>query len=321
MKCFRVFVIVVFGWALVAPAAFAFPDRPITLVNSFAPGGPADVFARLMAQAMGEQLQQNVIVANRTGGGGSIGANSVAKAAPDGYTLMFAMPSTHAILPYVMAKLPYDPVKDFVPVSMVSTLDYVLAINPAIKANTYAEFVALVRQNPGKFSFGSAGTGSETHLFGEMFRTKAGVDVVHVPYRGTGPALTAVVSGEVGFMFAPMTAVLPFSAGGQLRPIATIANARSNLLPNVPTIAEAGQPEFVLKSWMAIFAPAGTPAPVVAKLNEAIGRVLRGEKMRARFTELGAAAVGSSSDELRNFLRQELVKYQALVSVSGVKTE
>lgn len=321
MKTIRSLVAVLMACLAITTAAHAFPDRPITIVNAFPPGGASDVFARLLAQGMSEVMQQSVIVSNRVGGGGSVGTASAARSEPDGYTLMFAMPATHAILPHMMAKLPYDPVKDFTPVSLVTTIDYALVVNPGVKANTLVEFVSLMKQSPGTYRFGSAGNGSETHLMGEMLRSKTGVDILHVPYRGTGPALTAVVAGEVQFMLTPITAALPFVPSGQLRPIATIATSRSSLLPNVPTIAEAGVPDFALKSWMAVFAPAGTPQPVVRKLNDAIVKVVQSDKMKARFTELGGDPVGGSPHELRSFLREELLKYGALVSAAGVKAE
>ncbi len=321
MKLLRTLAIGLCTWLAVLTGVHAFPDRPITLVNAFPPGGASDVFARLLAQGMSEILNQNVVVSNRTGGGGSIGTTSAARAEPDGYTLMFAMPATHAILPHMMARLPYDPVKDFSPVSLVTTIDYALVLNPNVKAGNLAEFVRLLKQNPGKYSFGSAGNGSETHLMGEMLRSKTGVEILHVPYRGTGPALTAVVAGEVQFMLTPITAALPFVPTGQLRPIATIATARSQLLPSIPTIAEAGLPDFALKSWMAVFAPAGTPPAVINRLNEAIVKSVKSDKMKTRFNELGGDPVGGSPDELRVFLRGELSKYGALVTGAGVKAE
>lgn len=302
-------------------AAQTYPDRPIKMVNAFPPGGASDVWARMIAQGMTEILNQSVVVESRSGAGGSIGTASAARAEPDGYTLMLGIPATHAILPHVSSNLPYDPVKDFAPITLVSKVAYVLVANPAIGAESLGGLIDRIKANPSAFNFASAGVGSESHLMGEMFRSQAKVDLLHVPYRGVGPAFVAIIGGEAKLLFTPIGPALAHIKAGKVVPLAVIANERTSLLPDVPTIGEAGLPGFALTSWVGVFAPAGTPAPIITRLNEVIVRVVRSEKIRVRFEELGAVAVGSTPEELRVFLNGELEKYGRLVALSGAKTE
>ncbi|MBN9427336.1 MAG: tripartite tricarboxylate transporter substrate binding protein [Burkholderiales bacterium] len=322
MKVFIALAAVALTALLGGPAAAqTYPDRPIKMINAFPPGGASDVWARMIAQGMTEFLKQPVVVESRTGGGGSIGTASAARAEPDGYTLMLGIPATHAILPHISSSLPYDPVKDFTPIALVSKVAYVLVASPGSGIDSLKALIQRAKAEPSAYNYASAGVGSETHLMGEMLRSQAQVNLLHVPYRGVGPAMTAVIGGESKLLFSPIAPALAQIKAGKVIPLATIASQRSPLLPDVPTIGEAGLPGFALTSWVAVFAPAGTPAPIVAKLNDTIVRIVRSEKIRERFKELGAESVGSTPEALRTFLNEELDKYGRIVALSGAKAD
>jgi tripartite-type tricarboxylate transporter receptor subunit TctC len=310
--------------AVVGPSqafAQAYPSKPVRLVVPFPPGGSTDIVARIVAQKLGERIGQPVLVENRGGAGGTIGTDAVAKAAPDGYVLGFASTSTHAVAPAVYAKLPYDAVKDFAPISLVAVTPYLLVVNPKVEVKTLKEFVAYVKPRPGKFNYASAGTGSTTHLAMEMLKSSAGLFILHIPYNGNGPAGTAVIAGDVEFLFGSLPALLPHAKSGRVRPIAVGTPKRSPSLPDVPTVAESGFPGFDASLWLAVMAPAGTPAAVISRLNKEVVAVVKSPDAADALNKAGAEPVTSTPAELASMVREGVKKYAATVKRAGVKLE
>ncbi len=301
--------------------AQAYPTKPVRLVVPFPPGGSTDIVARIVAQKLGERIGQPMLVENRGGAGGTIGTDAVAKAAPDGYVLGFASTSTHAVAPAVYAKLPYDPIKDFAPISLVAVTPYLLVVNPKVPVNSLKEFVAYVKPRPGKFNYASAGTGSTTHLAMEMLKSAAGLFILHIPYNGNGPAGTAVIAGDVEFLFGSLPAVLPHAKSGRVRALAVGTPKRSPSLPDVPTVAESGFPGFDASLWLAVMAPAGTPAPVIDRLNKEIVAVVRSPDAADALNKAGAEPITSTPAELANMVKVGIQKYAAAVKRAGVKLE
>ena len=299
-------------------AAQAYPTKPIRLVVAFPAGGSTDIIARLVAQRLGERLGQQVIVDNRGGAGGTIGTEIVARAAPDGHTLTMGTTSTHVIAPAAYAKVNYDPVKDFSPITLVASTPYLLVLHPGVKANNLKEFVALAKSQPGKMNFASAGTGSTTQLAMEMLKIAAGIDIVHVPYGGNGPAGTATLGGQVQALFGSMPAVLPHAQAGRLRPIAVGTATRSPALPNVPTVAESGYPGFEVSLWLGFFAPKGTPQPVLNRLQKELTEIANNPEMKAQFEKNGASSVTNTPAEMNALMKTELEKYSKVVKAAGV---
>jgi tripartite-type tricarboxylate transporter receptor subunit TctC len=307
-----------------APAALAqtYPSRPINLVVPYAPGGATDLLGRAVAQKLGEALGQSVIVVNRGGAGGNVGAESVAKAAPDGYNLLVGTIGTHAINSSIYASMPFDPVKDFAPVSLMLTNQLVLLVNPAIPARNVAELVAHSKTRGTRLFFGSAGTGSSHHLAGELLKARSGLEMTHVPYKGSGPALIDLVSGTIQVMFSDIAGALPHIRTGRIIPLAVGGTRRSALMPELPTIAEAaGLPGFDVSAWMGVFAPAGTPSAVVAQLNGALQKLLAAPDIRERFAGLGAEPLASTPEEFSAHIRSEMAKWSQLVKAAGIKGE
>lgn len=303
------------AWAEDWPAA-----KPITYVVPFTPGGSTDIIGRTLAQKLGEALKQSVVVDNKPGQAGGIGATYVAKAAPDGYTLFGGTISTHAINASLYKNLPYDPVKDFEPVSLVATLPNVLIINPNLGVNTVAELIALLKRDSGKRLFASSGAGTSTHLAGEMFGDMIGVQLTHVPYKGTPPALTDVASGQVPFMFDQMTAALPLAKVGRLKLLAVTTGKRIALAPELPTMIESGVAGFEMTSWQAVYAPKGTPKSIVQRLNAEIVKALKTPDVQAKLEgQLGMNIVGSSPEELAAHMAREIPRWAALVKKSGAE--
>ncbi|SDO78144.1 Tripartite-type tricarboxylate transporter, receptor component TctC [Rhodoferax sp. OV413] len=303
------------SWAEDWPAA-----KPITYVVPFTPGGSTDIIGRTLAQKLGEALHQSVVVDNKPGQGGGIGATYVAKAAPDGYTLFGGTISTHAINASLYKNLSYDPVKDFEPVCLVATLPNVLIINPALGVNTVPELIALLKKDPSKRLFASSGAGTSTHLAGEMFADMIGVPLTHVPYKGTPPALTDVASGQVPFMFDQMTAALPLAKAGRLKLIAVTTGKRIALAPELPTMIESGVAGFEMTSWQAVYAPKGTPKAVVQRLNAEIVKALKVPEVQAKLEgQLGMNIVGSTPEELAAHMAREIPRWAALVKKSGAE--
>lgn len=306
--------------ALALPAWAQYPDKPIKLVVPFPPGGPTDIVARPLAQALGTALKQTVIVENRGGAGGSIGADLVAKSQPDGYTLLMGTVGTNAINGALYAKLPHDPVKDFTPIALVASSPVTLVVNPLSEYRSASEYVAAAKANAGKVAFGSAGSGTPGHLTGEMFATGAGVKLQHVPYKGSAPAITDLLGNQIPSMFDPLQSVIPHVRGGKLRALAISGSARPAALPDVPTFAEAGVNGVESRAWWAVFGPANMPAEVAAKLRAEVEKVAKSDAFR---DQLGAIGVQTNTDgvALAEFQRQEVARWQKAVRDSGAKAE
>ncbi len=309
--------------ALVSHSAFAqaYPAKPIRLVVPFPPGGSTDIIARIVAQKLSERLGQQVVVENRGGAGGTIGAEAVAKAPPDGYTLVVGTTSTHAVAPSVYGKIGYDPVKDFAPISLIAVTPYLLVVNPSVDVKSLQDFVGYVKARPGKLNYASAGTGSTTHLAMEMLKSAAGLYIVHIPYNGNGPAGTAVIGGQVEILFGSLPAVLPHAKSGRVRPLAVGTPKRSPSLPNVPTVAESGFPGFDASLWLAIMAPAGTPAPIVDRLQKEIHAVIASPDTADALNKAGAEPITSTPAELAAAVKDGVEKYGKVVKQAGVKPE
>ena len=297
----------------------AYPHKPIRLIVAFPPGGSTDIIARLVGQKLGERLGQQVIVDNRGGAGGTIGTEIAAKSTPDGHTLTMGTTSTHVIAPAAYATVKYDPVRDFVPITLVASTPYLLVLHPGVQARSLKEFVALVKSQPGKLNFASAGTGSTTQLAMEMLKTAAGIDIVHVPYNGNGPAGTAVLGGQVQALFGSMPAVLPHAKAGRVRPIAVGTAKRSAALPEVPTVAESGFPGFEVSLWLGFFTPKGTPDPIVKRLYAELTAIATSSEMKAQFERNGADSVTTTPAELAGLMKAEFGKYSQVIDTAGIR--
>ena len=297
-----------------------YPAKPVRIVIPIAPGGGTDIVGRMVAQKLTQAFNQQFIVDNRPGAGGIIGSDAVAKAAPDGYTVLVT-PTSHAINPSIYAKLPYDTVKDFAPVALLVSATTVFVVHPSLPARTIEEVVALAKAQPGKLSFGSAGKGHLFHLTGELFKTAAKIDIVHVPYKGGAPAITNLVGGEVSLLFETMLALQPFIEAKRVRPIAVASAQRSPLLPDVPTFVESGFPSIVASNWYALFAPAATPRAAITRLNGEIVRSLNAPDMRERLRADGTEVVTGSPEQLGDFVKSELAKWGAAAKASGARVD
>ena len=308
--------------ALAAPiaAAQAYPSKPVRLIIPFAPGGANDIIGRMVAAQLGERLGQPVIVDNRAGASGIIGTEAVAKAAPDGYTLLLAS-TPHAFGPALRKNLPYDPVKSFVPVAMLGTGPAVLSVYPGLPVNSLPELIALARQKPGQLNYASAGVGSFLHLAAELFRLQAGIVLTHVPYKGAGPAMVDVIAGQAQLCVTSIIAAIPHIRSGKLKALATTGAKRSPLLPEVPTFAEAGVPGSEANNWWAVLAPAGTPDAIVDRLHKELGAVVVSAETKKRFDAEGAEAVQMSTAELGKFIADETVKWARVVKEAGITPE
>jgi tripartite-type tricarboxylate transporter receptor subunit TctC len=297
-----------------------YPAKPVRIVIPIAPGGGTDIVGRMVAQKLTQAFNQQFIVDNRPGAGGIIGSDAVAKAAPDGYTVLLT-PTSHTINPSIYAKLPYDTVKDFAPVALLVSVTTVFVAHPSLPARTVAEVVALAKARPGQLSFGSAGNGHLFHLTGELFKTAAKIDMVHVPYKGGAPAISSLVSGEVSLLFETMLALQPFIEAKRVRPIAVASAERSPLLPGVPTFVESGFPGIVAANWYAVFAPATTPRAAIMRLNGEIGRALNAPDMRERLQAQGTEVVAGTPEQLGDFVKSELAKWSAAAKTSGARID
>ncbi len=302
-----------------AIAQGAYPTKPVRLIVAFPPGGSTDIIARLVGQKLSERLGQAVIIDNRGGAGGMIGTDLAAKSPADGYTLTMGTTSTHVIAPAAYPGVQYDPVKDFVPLTLVASTPYLLVLNPSVPAKTLKDFVALMKSQPGKLNYASAGAGSTTHLAMEMLKIVSGTDIVHVPYNGNGPAGTAVLGGQVQALFGSMPAVLPQAKAGKMRPIAVGTAKRSPALPDVPTVAEQGFPGFEVSLWLGFFAPKGTPAPIVNRLTTDLLAIARSPEMSEQFERNGASALTTTPTELTRLMKTELAKYSKVIKQANIK--
>jgi len=310
-----------FAALAIGASAQPYPTKPIRLVVPFPAGGTTDVLARAAAQKLTETLGQPVVVDNRPGAGGNIGAELVAKSPPDGYTLLMGTVGTHAINPSLYPKMPYDHVRDFVPVILVAGVPNVLVINPALPVNSVQELIAYAKANPGKLNFASSGNGTSIHLSGELFKTMAGVQITHVPYKGSAPALQDLVGGQVQLMFDNLPSALALIKGGRLKALAVTSKERAPALPDVPTMTESGLPGFEASSWFGLLAPAGTPQPVVAKLNAEIAKWLASPEAKEKLLAQGANAAGGTPEDFTRHIAAETAKWQKVVKESGAKVD
>jgi len=311
--------------ALVAPLASAqpgtYPAKPIRLVVPFPPAGTTDILARAVAQKLSETWGQQVVVDNHPGAGGNIGSDIVAKASPDGYTLLMGTVGTHAINPSLYAKMPYDHVKDFVPVILVAGVPNVLVVNPSLPVKSVQELIAYGKANPGKLNYASSGNGTSIHLSGELFKTMTGVEMTHVPYKGSSPALTDLMGGQVQLMFDNLPSSLSFIKAGKLRALAVTSAERSAALPDVPTLAESGLPGFEASSWFGVLAPAGTPKPIVDKINGAVVAWLATPEAKEKLSSQGAIAAGGPPDAFAKHIAVETAKWAKVVKASGAHVD
>jgi len=300
-----------------------YPSKPVRILVSFAAGGPTDQVARVMSAKLTDLFGQTFLVENKTGAGGNIGADLVAKAPPDGYTLLMATVSTHAINPGLYKKMPYDPVKDFAPVGQVGVTPCVLAVHPSLPVNGVQALIALLKANPGKYSYGSSGMGSILHLCGEQFKTSAGgLQAVHVPYRGSAPMMADLVGGQIAFAFDALPTVLPQVQAGRIRAIGGGMAARARAMPDLPTLQEQGVSGFECYTWNAILAPAHTPAPVVAQLSAAINKALADPTVLKRLQDAGVDPTpGGTPEKLADFIKAELAKWAPIIKASGAQVD
>ncbi len=307
---------------LTAGAAHAeFPDRTVTLVVPFAAGGSTDVVARVIAERMSADLGQQVIVQNVAGAGGSLGAGNVARAKPDGYTILMGTVATHALNPLMLKTKPYDAEKDFAPVSLLVVVPNVLVVNPELPVNTVADLLALLKANPEKYSYASSGNGTPLHLSGELFNSMAGVKMQHVPYKGSGPALNDVIGNQVPIMFDNLPSSSGHIKAGTLKALAVTTAQRAPSFPNVPTMAEAGIPGYETYTWNALFAPAGTPKPVIDRLNKAANAALAAPAVAERMKEFSATIVASTPEALGEHVKAEVAKWGPVVKAANVQMD
>ena len=300
--------------------AQSYPSQPIRMIAPFPPGGSVDIMARLIGEPLGRQLGQNIVVENRSGASGNLGMEAAARAAPDGYTLVLNT------IPLVtnqslFKNLTWDPIKDYVHVGMVATAPHALVVPPKNPASNVKELIAAARANPGKLNYASAGIGTTFHFCAEMFKDETGTNIVHVPYKGGGPALVDTLSGQVDMSFPTLSAVLPHVKAGKLKALAVTSSTRSKLLPDVPTMQEAGVKGFEFTQWLAILAPAGTPQPVVARLNQALNAALGSKEVGEKFHQQGFEPFATSPEEARKFLANEVQRYARLIKARGITAE
>ncbi len=299
----------------------AYPNKPLRLIVPFPPGGGNDILARSVGQRLSETIGQQIIVDNRGGAGGMIGAELAARAAPDGYTLFLASIGNLAFTPALHARLPYDPIKDFAPVTLLATSAFIMVVNPSVPAKSVKDLIALAKAKPGQLNYASAGQGSSLHMTGEIFKLFTGTDLVHIAYKGSAPALTDLISGQVQIMFGTMPATLPQVKTGKLRALGVSGAKRSAAVPDVPTIAEAGVPGFEVLNWYGIVAPSKTPGAIVQKLNRDLLATLKSPAMIDSLNTQGLEAAGGTPEEFGAFIKSEIARYGAVVRKAGIKAE
>ena len=316
-------LIVLVACTLLALPLFAqdYPKRPVRLIVPFPPGGGNDIVARAVAQELAKSLGQPFVVENKPGAGGAIGAELAARSPADGYTLFLGGVGSHVVNPSLHAKLSYDPISDFAPVTLIASAPSVLVVNPSLQATSVAEFTALAKANPGKLNYASNGNGSSAQLAAVLYESMAGVRMMHVPYKGVAAALVDVMSGEVQLMFGTLVAIIPHIKAGRLRALAVTGKRRSPLLPDVPTLAESGLPGYEAGSWYGILAPAGTPGAIVARLNAEINNAIRQPEIRERLAAEGAELIGGSPDDFASHIGTELSRMKKLVRDAGIRME
>jgi tripartite-type tricarboxylate transporter receptor subunit TctC len=301
--------------------AQTWPAKPIRLVIAQAPGSATDVISRVVANPLSQSLGQPIVIDARPGAGGALGTEVAAHSAPDGYTLFMGNNSTHGSNPAVYAKLPYDAVKDFAPISFVASVPYVLVVNPALPVKTVKEFIAFVKASPGKLNYASAGNGSTHHFCGELLKSMTGIDIQHIPYKGSGPGIAAVLAGEVSMMFSNVADIGSQIRAGKVKPLAVTATQRASLLPEVPTMAESGLPGFEVTSWFGLLAPAGTPGAVIGRLNAETVKVLGRADVKATLGAQGLEVAPSSPEAFAAHIKSEIARFSKIARAAGIKAE
>ena len=309
--------------ALLTQPAIAqnYPAKPVRLIIPFPPGGATDIFGRVLAQKLGELIGQSVVVENRPGAGGTIGSELASKAAPDGHTILLATTSTHSIGPALNPKMPYDAKKDFAPVIHLADATNILIASPTLPVANLRELVAYARANPGKLNYASSGNGTIVHLTGEMFKAATGTFIVHIPYKGTALAIPDLIAGQVSFVFDNIASALPHIRGGKVKTLGISALKRSPLVPDIPTMDEAGVKGFESNTYFGVFAPAGTPAAIVTRLNGEINKAIGAQDFRERLAALGAEPVGGTPEQLARAVARDTEKYAAVIKRAGIKPE
>jgi tripartite-type tricarboxylate transporter receptor subunit TctC len=328
-RCFRraSFAVAIAVSAAVTPLAGSvahaqsYPSKPVRMIVPFPPGGSLDIAGRLIAQKLTDAWGQSVVVENKPGAGGNIGADFVAKSPPDGYTILLGALSTHAVNPSLYAKMPYDAAKDFAPITLIAVTPNVLVVNAASPVNNVKEFIAYAKANPGKLAFGSGSNGSAGHLAGELFKVETGTDAVHVPFKGGAPATQALLAGDTQFMFDNLANAMAQVKAGKLKALAVTTAERSKLVPDLPTMAEAGLPGFDISTWYGFFAPAGTPPAIIAKWNADVTKILNAPDVRAKLMADGAEPAPNTPEQFAQMIGRELTKYARIVKASGAKVD
>ncbi|MCC7484237.1 MAG: tripartite tricarboxylate transporter substrate binding protein [Burkholderiales bacterium] len=321
MKTIVCFVAAVVTAACTPVLAQTYPARSIRIVVPFAPGGSTDILSRTVALKLTEAWKQQVIADNRPGANGIIGADLVAKSPPDGYNLVMASIGTHATNASLYAKMPYDTIRDFTPVSLVAIVELVLVVHPSLPVHSVKDLIALAKAKPGALNYASGGQGASQHLAAELFKHMTGVNMVHVPYKGSAPALPDLLSGHVPIMFADLPLVTAHIQSGKLRALAVAGKKRNAVLPNVPTVAEAAVPGYYAFAWYGLFAPAGTPGDIINKLNAEVVRILRLPDVQERLRGLGADPIGSTPEEFREFQRSEMERWARVIKAANIRVE
>jgi tripartite-type tricarboxylate transporter receptor subunit TctC len=306
---------------LTASAQASYPAQPVRLIVPYPPGGSADVLARTLGKQIGAGLGQNVVIENKPGAGTAIGAKFVASAAPDGYTLLMGTVSSHAMTPLINTNAGYDPLRDFAPIAPVADIPFAMLLHESVPAKSFKEFIELAKGQPGKFTFASAGVGTSNHLAGELLNEMAGIRMVHVPYKGSAPALADLLGGQVDVMFDLLLTATQHTGSAKVRPVAVTSAQGSPLLPGVPSIAESGLPDYVVSAWFGIFAPAGTPPDVVQRLNQEIGKATRSDDIRRQLGSMGADARSGSSEDFTAFVRSEHAKWENVIRKAGIASK
>ena len=298
-----------------------YPAKTIRVIVPYPPGGTADMLARTLGQKMAAGLGQQIIIDNRPGAGGNIGADLAAKSALDGYTILLGTVATHAINPHLYPNMPYDANKDFAPIILIATLPNMLVVNPSTPVKNVKELISLAKAKPGELAFASAGNGTSQHLSGELFKKMTGTDMIHIPYKGSAPALTDLIGGQVQVMFDNISSSLPHVRAGKLRALAVTGPRRSPVLPDLPTVSEAGLTNFSITSWFALFAPAGTPAKILIRLNKEAAKAIASKELQQQWTNQGLEPAGGTLDQLADFRRVEAIKWERIVRESGARIE
>ena len=300
--------------------AQAYPARSVKIIVPFAPGGPADIYARVIGEKLQGALGQSFVIENRPGGGAIVGTDAVAKSAPDGYTLLM-MSNTHTVNESLFREKPYQLMRDLVPVAPINSSELLMVVHPSVPASSLAEFIALAKSKPGSLNYASSGPGTPYHMAGELFKAMAGVDLVHVPYKGSSGARTDILGGQVHMMFDAITTMAPNVRAGKLKALGSSGKQRSTVLPDVPTVSEAGVPGYEAVIWLGIMAPAGTPKPIVDRLNAEISKATAAPELRDAWAKQGAAAMAMSAEEFARFMREDIEKWARIVRISGAKPD